>query len=92
MKTWLSKIDFSQLVDALLPVFATFAALALGAVMLLVLGANPIRAYGALVEGAFGSGNAIAETAVKAVPLLLVALASASRLGRMSSTSAAKGR
>jgi len=74
MKTWLSKIDFSQLVDALLPVFATFAALALGAVMLLVLGANPIRAYGALVEGAFGSGNAIAETAVKAVPLLLVAL------------------
>jgi simple sugar transport system permease protein len=74
MKTWLSKIDFSQIVDALLPVFATFAALALGAVMLLVLGANPIRAYGALVEGAFGSGNAIAETAVKAVPLLLVAL------------------
>lgn len=74
MNTWLSKIDFSQVVDALLPVFATFSALALGAVMLLVLGANPIRAYGALVEGAFGSGNAIAETAVKAVPLLLVAL------------------
>ena len=74
MKTWLSKIDFSQIVDALLPVFATFAALALGAVMLLVLGANPIKAYGALLEGAFGSGNAIAETAVKAVPLLLVAL------------------
>ena len=74
MKTWLSKIDFSQVVDALLPVFATFAALALGAVMLLILGANPIMAYGALVEGAFGSSNAIAETAVKAVPLLLVAL------------------
>jgi simple sugar transport system permease protein len=42
--------------------------------MLLVLGANPIRAYGALLEGAFGSANALAETAVKAVPLLLVGL------------------
>ena len=74
MKNWLSKINFSQAVDALLPVFATFAALAVGAIMLLILGANPIQAYGALLEGAFGSGNALAETAVKAVPLLLVAL------------------
>lgn len=68
------KVNFSQIIDALLPVFATFAALAVGAVMLLILGANPIRAYGALLEGAFGSGNALAETAVKAVPLLLVGL------------------
>ena len=68
------KVNFSQIIDALLPVFATFAALAVGAVMLLILGANPVRAYGALLEGAFGSGNALAETAVKAVPLLLVGL------------------
>jgi simple sugar transport system permease protein len=74
MRTWFSKINFAQVVDALLPVFATLAALAVGAVMLLLLGANPIRAYGALLEGAFGSGNALAETAVKAVPLLLVGL------------------
>jgi ABC-type uncharacterized transport system permease subunit len=74
MKNWISKINFSQIIDALLPVFATFAALAVGAVMLLVLGANPITAYGAMAEGAFGSGNALAETAVKAVPLLLVGL------------------
>jgi simple sugar transport system permease protein len=74
MKAWLSRIDFAQVIDALLPVFATFAALAVGAVMLLVLGANPIKAYGAMVDGAFGSGNALAETAVKAVPLLLVGL------------------
>jgi general nucleoside transport system permease protein len=63
-----------QIVDGLLPVFATLAALAVGAVMLLILGANPIQAYGALIEGAFGSGNALAETAAKAVPLLLVGL------------------
>jgi len=70
----MKRFSVSQIVDAMLPVFATFAALAVGAVMLLVLGANPIKAYAALAEGAFGSGNALAETAVKAVPLLLVGL------------------
>ena len=64
----------SKMVDALLPVFAVLAALVVGAAMLLVLGANPAEAYGALLEGAFGSTNAVAETAVKAVPLLLVGL------------------
>ena len=64
----------STIVDALLPVLATLSALAIGAVMLLLLGANPIEAYGAMWEGAFGSGNAIAETLVKATPLLLVGL------------------
>jgi general nucleoside transport system permease protein len=64
----------SGLFDALLPVLATLAALAVGAVMLFVLGANPLEAYGALWEGAFGSTNAFAETLVKATPLLLVAL------------------
>lgn len=42
--------------------------------MLLALGANPLQAYSALLQGAFGSWNAIAETTVKAVPLLLVGL------------------
>jgi simple sugar transport system permease protein len=64
----------SHLVDALLPVFATLAALIIGAIMLLVLGVNPIDAYAALWDGAFGSSNAFAETLVKATPLLLVAL------------------
>ena len=65
---------FSRLVDTLLPVFATLAALVLGAVMLLLLKVNPFAAYTALWEGAFGSSNAFAETLVKATPLLLVAL------------------
>jgi len=64
----------SALFDALLPVIATLAALAVGAVMLLFLGVNPLDAYGALFDGAFGSVNAFAETLVKATPLLLVAL------------------
>jgi len=64
----------STLFDALLPVIATLAALAVGAVMLLLMGANPLEAYKALWIGAFGSTNAFAETLVKATPLLLVAL------------------
>ena len=64
----------SRVVDALLPVFAALVALVLGAVMLMLLGADPLQSYGALWEGAFGSGNAFAETLVKATPLLLVAL------------------
>ncbi|MGB7115494.1 MAG: ABC transporter permease [Anaerolineales bacterium] len=65
---------FSRLFDVLMPVFATLAALAVGAVVLVFLGVNPFQAYGALLEGAFGSPNAMAETLVKATPLLLVGL------------------
>ena len=64
----------SKIMDALLPVFAVLAALAVGAVMLILLGANPLEAFGALLEGAFGSTNALADTVVKATPLLLVGL------------------
>lgn len=60
--------------DILLPFIATLAALGVGAVMLMVFDANPVVAYGALLEGAFGSTNALADTLVKATPLLLVAL------------------
>jgi ABC-type uncharacterized transport system permease subunit len=57
-----------------LPILATLAALIVGAVMLLLLKVNPIEAYKAMWEGAFGSQNALAETLVKATPLLLVGL------------------
>lgn len=65
---------FARIIDALLPVLATLAALLVGALMLVLLGANPFQAYGAMANGAFGNANAFAETLVKATPLLLVAL------------------
>ena len=74
MKNNSSRLSIAQLIDAFLPVFASLAAFGVGAIMLLALGANPIQAYAALLQGAFGSWNAIAETTVKAVPLLLVGL------------------
>jgi ABC-type uncharacterized transport system permease subunit len=64
----------NSLIDALLPVLATLAALLVGAAMMMILKVNPIVAYQALWDGAFGSSNAFAETLVKATPLLLVAL------------------
>ncbi len=57
---------------AVLPVSA-LAALAIGAVLILAFGANPITGYRALLNGAFGGSYALASTAQKATPLLLVA-------------------
>jgi simple sugar transport system permease protein len=57
---------------ALVPIGAVVAALFVGAVMLLALGANPFEGYDAMVRGAFGSADGLTETALKATPLLLV--------------------
>ena len=74
MERWLRSESVSKLADALLPVFAALAALAFGALMLIILGANPLEAFSALIDGAFGSTNALADTVVKAIPLLLIGL------------------
>ncbi|MCL1595012.1 MAG: ABC transporter permease, partial [Actinomycetia bacterium] len=55
-----------------IPVLAVFAALLFGAVMLVLLGANPIEGYGEMFIGAFGSGDALIATILKATPLLFV--------------------
>ncbi len=75
MVTFFAKYPrFARLIDLFLPVLATLAALGVGAIMLQLMGANPITAYRALLNGAFGSTNALADTIVRATPLLLVAL------------------
>ena len=55
-----------------IPVLAVFAALLFGAIMLLLLGANPIEGYSEMFIGAFGSGDALIATVLKATPLLFV--------------------
>jgi len=55
-----------------IPVLAVFAALLFGAIMLLLLGANPIEGYSEMFVGAFGSGDALIATILKATPLLFV--------------------
>jgi simple sugar transport system permease protein len=58
----------------LIPIGAFLLALLIGAIMIAILGVNPLVAYQALLKGAFGSMNAIADTVVKATPLLFVGL------------------
>lgn len=74
MKNFLSKIINSKQLDSFLPVIAALAAFVIGAGMLLIMGTNPLMAYQAMLNGAFGNQNALAETIVKAVPLLLIGL------------------
>ena len=50
--------------------YSPLAALLVGAIMLIALGVNPLVAYQALLQGAFSSKNAFAET--QGNPLLLI--------------------
>jgi general nucleoside transport system permease protein len=63
-----------RILSALLPSLAVLAALAVGAVLLLLVGANPLTAYGTLIRGAFGSISGITQVLTKATPLLIVGL------------------
>ena len=51
---------------------AAVGALLIGAAIIAAMGANPLTGYHALLTGAFGGSYALASTAIKAVPLLLV--------------------
>ena len=59
---------------ALTPSLAVIAALIIGAVMLLLLKADPIKAYAAMIGGALGDVSGLTQSLVKATPLLLVGL------------------
>jgi len=64
-----------RVLDLLTPLFAMLLALLIGAVFIVLMGADPIVAYrDGLWEGAFGTKNAMADTLIKATPLLLVGL------------------
>src|SRR5208283_3745622 len=68
-------VDWSRIaLNVLLPALGVIFALLLGAVMLVILKANPLAAYAALVNGAVGTRFGITQTLVKATPLLLVGL------------------
>jgi general nucleoside transport system permease protein len=70
----MKSFDLLRLNAIIVPLIAGGLGLFVGAFVLLALGANPIDAYAAMMQGAFGSTNAIADTMVKACPLLFVGL------------------
>lgn len=63
-----------RLFDILMPVAAVVAALLIGALVLALLGVNPLTAYWAAFSGVFATKNGMADMLVKAIPLLLVGL------------------
>ena len=63
------------LVSALQSLAAILIAVLAGALLLLLIGADPIAAYSALLKGAFGSGPAFARTLRTTSPVLFTGLA-----------------
>ena len=69
------RVEWSRIVlNVLLPLVGVIVALLLGAVMLVILKADPLAAYAAMVRGVVGSRFGLTQTLVKATPLLLVGL------------------
>jgi simple sugar transport system permease protein len=63
-----------RLLDVLVPLIAVAGALAVGAIILVLQDQNPFTAYEAMFSGAFTNKNGLADTMVKMIPLMLVAL------------------
>ncbi|MCA9879889.1 MAG: ABC transporter permease, partial [Thermomicrobiales bacterium] len=59
---------------AIVTVASLLAALVFGGIVLAVSGENPLTVYRAMLTGALGSWNGVAETLVKTTPLLLAGL------------------
>jgi simple sugar transport system permease protein len=57
-----------------MPALALFTALLVGAIVMLLSGDNPLAAYWGLLQGAFGSLDAISRTIRKATPFILTGL------------------
>jgi simple sugar transport system permease protein len=55
-------------------------ALVFSGLVILAIGVNPVEAYGALLQGAFGNLYGLSETLVKATPLILCSLGVAAAL------------
>ncbi len=71
----LSRNNLKELgVRLLVPASGVLAALLVSAGFLILLDANPLEAYGAMVRGVIGSTFGLTQTLVKATPLLLVGL------------------
>ena len=63
-----------RLFDVIPPLLALLLALLIASVMLNLMDANPVEAFQAMADGAFGTQNATAETLVKATPLIFVGI------------------
>ncbi|MCK9191370.1 MAG: ABC transporter permease [Sphaerochaetaceae bacterium] len=64
----------SKKMQILVPIFSLIISALLGAIVLLLTNANPIKTYATIIHGAFGSPTKIQYTLVKMLPLLMCGL------------------
>jgi general nucleoside transport system permease protein len=72
---WFKDLSFGQVFAWTMPIWAVLVAFLIGSVVIIGAGANPLKAYLALVLGAVGNQGLIATTLIKSVPLMLGGLA-----------------
>jgi len=68
------RLTRSRWAAVLVPICSVILALGVGALILIIFGINPLRAYQVMLQGSLGSGYAVSETLVKAIPLMLTGL------------------
>ena len=68
---------YQRMAPVTVPLLAIVTALVVAAVAVMAAGSDPLTAYGALIEGAFGSPQRIATTIGRATPFIGTALAMA---------------
>ncbi len=66
-----------SLTKVIIPIISILVAFVIGGIIILCLGKNPIKAYGYLFSGAFGSSRKVAQTLVIASPLIFTGLTAA---------------
>ena len=66
---------YFRLAPVTVPLYAVLVAVLVGSLIMLVAGSNPVRAYGALFQGALGSPTAVANTLGRSTPYIIASLA-----------------
>ncbi|TDX45425.1 ABC transporter permease [Orenia marismortui] len=70
------EVNFKNLVKEIsIPLLAILSSFIIGAIIVLASGYSPVATYSALIQGAFGSLNSIADTLLEATPLIFTGLA-----------------
>ena len=70
----LARIYKSVARTLLVPILAVLSALVAGSLIIVFAGFNPLVAYAALINGAFGSFYSISETVLRSIPFIIIGL------------------
>ena len=68
------RLDIPRWLIWVMPFMSVTFALLLAALLMIATGQNPLEIFRVMVKGSLGSSQALAETVVKAIPLMLIGL------------------